>query len=54
MKSVRSIRCRPTRYDDFFVMAGAKLFDYHRGVGSEVGGALDVFAGVYLACPDWR
>src|SRR4051794_14668200 len=35
----------PTCLDDFFVLTGAKLLDYHRGVGSEVGGALEVFAG---------
>ena len=34
----------PTRYDDFSVLSGDALFAYHRGVGSEVGGALQVFA----------
>lgn len=29
-------------YDDFDVRRGASLFDYHRTVGSEVGGVLDV------------
>jgi microcystin degradation protein MlrC len=32
----------PTRYEDFIVRQGAELRDYHRGVGSEVGGALQV------------
>src|SRR5262249_46368348 len=35
----------PTRYADFFVNAGGRLLDYHRGTGSEVAGALEVFAG---------
>ncbi|MSQ96810.1 MAG: M81 family peptidase [Gemmataceae bacterium] len=33
----------PTRYTDFAVMTGAPMAAYHRGVGSEVGGALQVF-----------
>lgn len=33
----------PTRYEDFIVNTGAKILDYHHGVGSEVGGALQVF-----------
>lgn len=33
----------PTRYDDFFVQRGNAMFDYHRPLGSEVGGALKVF-----------
>ena len=36
----------PTRYDDFFVMFGAQMLAYHQDVGSEIGGALQVFAGV--------
>jgi microcystin degradation protein MlrC len=32
----------PTRYDDFSIQQGQALFDYHRPLGSEVGGALDV------------
>lgn len=34
----------PTRYDDFFTNVGPKMLAYHKGVGSEVGGALKVFA----------
>ncbi len=34
----------PTRYDDFFVNVGAKMLAYHAGVGSEIGGAMQVFA----------
>ncbi|MFO0804177.1 MAG: M81 family metallopeptidase [Gemmataceae bacterium] len=34
----------PTRYDDFLVHRREKLFDYHRGIGTEVAGALGVFA----------
>jgi microcystin degradation protein MlrC len=33
----------PTHYEDFALQRGNALFDYHRGVGSEVGGALNVF-----------
>ena len=33
----------PSHYEDFRVARGAKLFDYHRGVREEVGGALSVF-----------
>src|SRR5437879_2823374 len=36
----------PTRYEDFSILAGAAMFAYHRGVGSEVGGALKVLDGV--------
>ena len=35
----------PTRYDDFLVHRGERLLAYHRGIGSEVAGALGVFAG---------
>jgi len=31
-------------YEDFDVTFGARILDVHRGVGTEVGGALDVFA----------
>jgi microcystin degradation protein MlrC len=34
----------PTRYDDFALQRGDALVDYHRFLGSEVGGALNVFA----------
>ena len=34
----------PTRYDDFFINVGPKMLAYHTGVGSEVGGALQVFS----------
>jgi microcystin degradation protein MlrC len=33
----------PTRYDDFSIQRGNALFDYHRTLGSEVGGALNIF-----------
>ena len=33
----------PSHYEDFRVARGFALFDYHRGVGEEVGGALSVF-----------
>ncbi len=33
----------PTRYDDFFVHTGSAMLDYHRGIGSEISGALGVF-----------
>jgi microcystin degradation protein MlrC len=33
----------PTRHDDFVIMTGEDLVAYHRTVGSEVGGALQVF-----------
>jgi microcystin degradation protein MlrC len=32
----------PTRYEDFAIQRGQGLFDYHRHLGSEVGGALNV------------
>jgi microcystin degradation protein MlrC len=33
----------PSRYDDFFVNRGEQLLDFHRGIGSEVSGALSEF-----------
>lgn len=33
----------PTRYEDFALQRGNALFEYHHGIGSEVGGALKVF-----------
>jgi microcystin degradation protein MlrC len=33
----------PSCYEDFRVLLGPAMFDYHRGVGEEVGGALSVF-----------
>lgn len=33
----------PSHYDDFRVLRGSALFDYHRGAGHEIGGALTVF-----------
>jgi microcystin degradation protein MlrC len=36
----------PTRYDDFFVNTGERILKYHHGLGTEVAGALEVFAGV--------
>ena len=32
----------PTRYEDFSIQRGNALFDYHRPLGSEVGGALKI------------
>lgn len=40
---VSSFNPVPTRYEDFAVRLGADLLTYHRPVGSEVGGALQVF-----------
>jgi len=34
-----------TRYDDFLVNRGERMLAYHRGIGSEIVGALGVFAG---------
>ncbi len=34
----------PTRYHDFLVHRGDRMLAYHRGIGSEVAGALGVFA----------
>jgi len=36
----------PTRYEDFFVSTGERMFARHRGLGSEIAGALGVFADV--------
>jgi len=33
----------PTRYDDFIVNTRERMFDYHRGRGSEIAGAMNVF-----------
>jgi microcystin degradation protein MlrC len=33
----------PTRYEDFFVHKRSAMLDYHRGIGSEIAGALQVF-----------
>ncbi|MDA0744983.1 MAG: M81 family metallopeptidase [bacterium] len=35
----------PSHYEDFRVVRGPGVFEFHRGVGQEVGGALDVFDG---------
>ena len=34
----------PTRYTDFRVLTGERIGAYHRSIGSEVGGAMQVFA----------
>lgn len=34
----------PTRYTDFFVNRGPTMLEYHRGIGSEINGALGVWA----------
>jgi microcystin degradation protein MlrC len=36
----------PTRYEDFFVNVGEAMRAYHRGIGSEISGAIEVFAEV--------
>ncbi len=41
---VSSFNPVPTRYDDFAIRQGADMIAYHRTVGSEVGGALQVFS----------
>lgn len=33
----------PTRYEDFFVNVGEQMLTYHRGTGSEISGAMQVF-----------
>lgn len=35
----------PTRYEDFFVNTREQVLAFHRGIGSEVAGALHVFSG---------
>lgn len=42
-QEVSSFNPVPSHYADFHVMRGPVLFDYHRGVREEVGGALSVF-----------
>ena len=42
-QEVSSFNPVPSHYDDFRLVRGAAMFDYHRGVGEEVGGALSVF-----------
>jgi microcystin degradation protein MlrC len=41
---VCSFNTLPTRYQDFLVHRGEKMFEYHRGIGTEVAGAREVFA----------
>lgn len=42
-QEVSSFNPTPSRYEDFRVVRGPALLDYHRGVREEVGGALSVF-----------
>src|SRR2546421_178533 len=40
---VSSFNPVPTRYEDFAIQFGKDILDYHRSLGTEVGGALRVF-----------
>lgn len=42
-QEVSSFNPHPSSYADFRIVSGHDMFDYHRGVGEEVGGALSVF-----------
>jgi microcystin degradation protein MlrC len=42
-QEVSSFNPVPSRYEDFRVVRGRDLLDYHRGSGEETGGALQVF-----------
>ena len=42
-QEISSFNPSPSHYEDFVVLRGQALFDYHRGVRNEVGGALSVF-----------
>ena len=42
-QEVSSFNPAPSHFEDFRTACGPELFDYHRGVGEEVGGALSVF-----------
>lgn len=41
-QEVSTFNPAPSHYDDFRVVRGPRMFDYHRQVGEEVGGALSV------------
>ena len=41
-QEVSTFNPHPSAYDDFDIRLGAALFEYHRSVGTEVGGVLDV------------
>lgn len=43
---VSSFNPVPTRYEDFAVQTGEAMFAYHRGRGSEIAGAMQVFGGM--------
>ena len=45
-QEVSTFNPHPSGYGDFDIRRGAALFDYHRTVGSEVGGVLDVLGSV--------
>ena len=36
----------PTRYEDFFVNTGEQIFAYHKGIGSEISGAMNILGGL--------
>ncbi|MBT3346048.1 MAG: M81 family metallopeptidase [Gemmatimonadetes bacterium] len=42
-QEVSSFNPVPTLYEHFAIQRGAELFAYHRGIESEIGGALEVF-----------
>ena len=42
-QEVSSFNPTRSRYDDFRILRGPKLFDYHRSVREETGGALAAF-----------
>ncbi len=44
-QEVSTFNPHPSRYEDFTIRFGDSIFDYHRNVGNEVGGALSVFDG---------
>lgn len=44
-QEVSSFNPVPSRYEDFRVVRGPAMLDYHRGVREEIGGAMSVFAG---------
>ena len=42
-QEISSFNPVPSHYEDFRIVRGGGMLDYHRGVGEEVGGALSVF-----------
>ena len=43
-QEVSTFNPHPSTYGDFDIRHGKALFDYHRTVGTEVGGVLDVLS----------